>query len=121
MIKKIISSSIVITLVMAGNSQAANFALLTTPPALLNLLSFLVAGACLLGCYKIYDLVRGGYLSKGWKIFVGGFSAFVLSQLSYFLNIFEIVALPDYLVPTLVLCSLGLFLYGIFEVRKVLS
>ncbi len=119
--KKIVTSSFMITLALASKSQAANFALLTTSPALLNMLSFLVAGACLFGCYKIYDLVRGGYLSKGWKIFIGGFSAFVLSQLSYFLNILEIVALPDYLVPTLVLCSLGLFLYGIFEVRKVLS
>lgn len=119
--KKIFPISLFVTILCSTNIHAANFALITTPPAILNIFSFLVAGGCLFGCFKIYELVRGGFLSKGWKIFILGFSSFIISQLIFLLNLFEIVLLPDYLVPTFVLLSIGLFLYGIFELRKVLS
>ncbi len=119
--KKILSISVFGSILCSTNIQAANFALITTPPAILNIFSFLVAGGCLIGSYKIYELVRGGFLSKGWKIFILGFSSFIISQIIYLFNLFEIVLLPDYLVPTFVLLSIGLFMYGIFELRKVLG
>ena len=119
--KRILSIAISLVVVTGATVQAANFAVITSPPTLLNALILLIAIACAIGSIKIFELVRGGQMSKSWQILIIGFIIFAASQIVSLCVTFEIIGLPAYVVPALVVVALGLFLYGIFETRRVLS
>ena len=105
----------------AGNAHAANFAVITSPPTLLSLIVFLGAVACLWGGLKVISLVKGGFLQRSWQIFLGSFIVLSLSQLLNLLHDFEIIAVPQYVVPALLTVTTGLFFYAIFETKKTLE
>ena len=106
---------------LGTNAQAANFAVITTPPVYLNIFVLLIALGCVVGSAKISSLVRGGNLGKSWQIFILGFIAFTAGQLVILLDQFEIITLPIFVVPFLMLAAAGLLLYGILETKKVLD
>ncbi len=108
-------------LAAAGNANAANFAVITSPPTLLNVIIFIVAVACLAGTAKILNLVRGGQLSKSWQLFLAGFGVFALCELVVLADYFEIFTLPSFVVPAGFAVMGMLFLFGIIEIKRVLS
>ena len=119
--KRVFSIAILLVVAAGANASAANFALITSPPTLLNAFVLLIAIGCAIGSIKIFDLVRGGQMSKSWQILIIGFIVFAASQIVNLCVTFEIVALPAYVVPALMVVALGLFLYGIFETKRILS
>ncbi len=118
--KRLILSAGFIAL-MTTDIQAANLAVITSPPTLLNILVLLFAGACLFICFQVLTLVKGGQLSRSWQMFLIAFSLLVISQLANLLNTFEILNIPNFVVPVLMMLTVGLFLYGIYETKRVLS
>ena len=106
---------------IAGRAEAANLAVITQPPTILNLAVFLVAGAAVVICLQVWSVVKGGYLSRSWQLFGAGFALLLISQLSVLLQTFEIVVLPVWVTPTLLALMAALFCYGAFETRRVLS
>ncbi|MFZ5980553.1 MAG: hypothetical protein ACOYVF_07955 [Candidatus Zixiibacteriota bacterium] len=105
----------------ASSSQAANLAVITSPPTILNILVLLFAFACFFICFQVLNLVRGGQLSRSWQMFMFGFALLALSQVAYLLTVFEIFVVPSFTVPALMTLMVGLFLYGMFEMKRVLS
>ncbi|MGD8921701.1 MAG: hypothetical protein PVH24_00500 [Candidatus Zixiibacteriota bacterium] len=120
MIRKV-SLSLLLVLAGAGQSQAANVAVVTSPPTILNILVLIFAGACLTVCAQLLSLVRGGLFAKIWQLFLLAFVVLALSQIASLLNVFEVVLLPEFVVPALLVLATGVFLYGIFEAKRILS
>lgn len=110
---------IVLAIVEPGN--AANFAALAQPPTMLNMVILIIACACFVFCIQLLSLVRGGYLSKSWLMFMIGFGVLALGQISRLMIDLEIVALPTWLIPTLMAVMAGAFLNGLLESKRSLS
>jgi hypothetical protein len=113
--------SFVVLVVSAGESQAANLAVITSPPTIMNILVLFFAGGCLALCFQLLSLVRGGLFGKIWQWFTIGFALLALSQIAALLSVFEVVAMPGFMVPALLVLMAGIFLYGILEAKRVLS
>jgi hypothetical protein len=105
----------------ASQAQAANLAVITSPPTFLCAFALLVACAGLAFCLQVLSLVKGGLFSRIWQVFVLGFVLLALSQTAVLLGNFEILTLPAYVVPALMLLMAGLFTYGIMEAKRILS
>ncbi|MFC1475291.1 hypothetical protein ACFLQG_01455 [Candidatus Zixiibacteriota bacterium] len=119
--RKISICSLLIVLTTSVSAKAANFAVITNPPTILSLFVLFAAVGCLMGALKLLDLLKGGQLFKSWQIFLFGFVALAISQAAILLHDFEIFVIPNFVVPALLLVTLGLFLFGVFTTKKVLS
>ncbi len=119
--KKISICSLLIVLTTSVSANAANFAVITNPPTFLSLFVLLAAVGCLVGALKLLDILKGGQLFKSWQIFLLGFVALAISQIVSLVNDFEILIVPTFVVPALLLVTLGLFLFGVFTTKKTLS
>lgn len=106
---------------LGGSAKAANFAVITSPPTILNIVILGVAIGCVVIGLKIVDLVRGGQLSKVWQVFIGAFVVLVLAEAGRLATTFELITLPDLVSPALMVLSIGLFLYGLLETKRVLG
>ena len=105
----------------AGSAEAANLAVITNPPTALSAVVFLVACAGLAFGFQVLSLVKGGLFSRIWQMFIGGFLLLALSQAAILLEQFEILVLPGFVVPALLLGMAAVFSYGIVEAKRVLS
>lgn len=106
---------------LAADANAANLAVITSPPTLLNLVILLLACAGVIIGLQLLGVLKGGYLSRAWQIFVAGFGVLALCQVTILLQTFEIVALPAWVSPALAVIWAGVFFYGVFETRRVLA
>lgn len=104
-----------------GSAQAANYAVITSPPTMVNVLILICGCICAVFAYQVFGLVRGGYMSRGWLIFVGAFAFLTVAQVVSLLVTFEVLFLPEYVPPILTAVSIGLFLFALFETKRVLS
>lgn len=104
-----------------GSANAANFAVITSPPTILNIVVMITAIVCVVVGLKVVDLVRGGQLSKVWQTFIGAFVVLVLAEAALLGASFEILTLPDFVAPAMMVLSIGLFLYGLLETKRVLG
>lgn len=111
----------ILILAATESSSAANFAALTQVPTLLNIVLLLGAAACFVFCLQVVSLVRGGYLSRGWQMFMVGFGILALGQALRLLGDLEIIILPGWLVPAAMVLMAGAFLYGLLETKRSLS
>ena len=105
----------------ASEAHAANLAVITSPPTLLNIVVLAGAVVCTLGAYRVIGLVRGGLLSRSWQFLAGGFAVLALAQLLSLIGALELVALPAFVVPTLLAVMAGLIAYGVYEVARTLG
>ena len=112
---------LVLLWVCAGEVHAANVAVITTPPGIMSVLIFLCACACVIVGLQVKSVVRGGLLSKGWQFFIGGFAALALAELAGLLRNMEVITLPVWVVPGLLVLMAGVFLLGLFETKRVLE
>lgn len=108
-------------LLCGTNAHAANFAVITQPPTMISAVVFLVGIGCLVGSVKILSLVRGGLLFKSWQLFLAAFVFLIFSQVVNLVHDFEILLVPTFTVPALLLLAIGLFLVGVFETKKTLE
>ncbi len=105
----------------SSNVYAANIAVIASPPNLLNLIVLIIAVIGIATSFKVLALVRGGVFSKSWQVFVAAFVSLALAQLIFLLNTVEMLVLPAFAVPALVVVAAGLFLYGIWEAKRILG
>ena len=57
---------VAVVVVLAGRAEAANLAVITQPPNLLNLAIFVAACVAAVISSQIVSVVRGGFLSRSW-------------------------------------------------------
>ncbi|MBD3331679.1 hypothetical protein GF356_02420 [candidate division GN15 bacterium] len=119
--KRFLFTTSALALIMTSTTQAANVAVIATPPTLLDTLVLGLAVFATVTSMKVFDLVRGGLLSKSWQFFAGGFAALALAQLLRILNAMEVFSLPSFVVPAVVMIMIGLFIMGVIQTRKTLG
>jgi len=119
--KKILGLGILFLLISNSYAMAANFAVITSPSTFLNIFVLFAVIGCGVGSFKILSLLKGGQLFKSWQIFMFGFIVLALCELVILLNIFEIFHAPQFVVPTLLFITFGLFFYGIWETKRTLD
>ena len=105
----------------AGDVHAANLAVIKSPPTILDLVVLLFAFAAIAVGYQLLNSLKGGYLSKSWQLFIGGFGVVALSQIAKLLHTFEIVLLPEWIAPMLLVAGVGVLFYGVFQTRRILG
>jgi hypothetical protein len=113
--------SIFAIIALSGNAHAANLAVITSPPTIMNLVVMLLGVAGVVIGIQLLSSLRGGMMVKAWQIFVAGFGVLVLGQLSILLQTFEIASLPGWVSPGLMVLWAGTFFYGAFEAKRILS
>ncbi len=119
--KKMILLSTLLTLLAANRAEAANVAVITTPPGILNVLILIIACAGVVVGFQVLTVVRGGLLSRSWQLFIGGFAVLVLAQVFGLLYRMQIMILPEWIISALLVVMAGIFLYGAYEARRVLG
>ncbi|MEK7774870.1 MAG: hypothetical protein AAB305_03185 [Candidatus Zixiibacteriota bacterium] len=119
--KRVSIFGVVLSIFGVSSAHAANFAAIITPPGFMSIIVAAVAVASTLGCWKVFSLVKGGFLGKSWLMFTGACALFGLSQLLHFFAVLELFSLPSFIVPLLLAGSAGLIFYGVMETRKTLG
>ncbi|MCB2229382.1 hypothetical protein KQH82_01615 [bacterium] len=119
--KRIAFLSALLALASTGRAEAANLAVITSPPTLLNGAVFVVAVGCLILCIQVMGAVRGGLLSKSWQFFLIGFGLLAASQILNVLQTIEVVVLPSFVVPAVLTAMAAVFLYGLLTTKRTLS
>ena len=118
---KKIFSVLAIALILTGNANAANLAMITSPPTMFSFFVLVIAGFCLVGSFQVLNQVRGGMLSRSWQMFFIGFALLSISQLGQIMASMEIIMLPVYFMPGVLVLMAGVFAYGVYNARKTLS
>jgi len=106
---------------MASSACADEVAVIASPPTFFTIVIFVAACACVAVCFQVLALVRGGQLSRSWQLFLAGFAVLAASQLGLILHSFGVIVLPSWLVPGLMLAMAGVFFYGLYETKRILS
>ncbi len=119
--KSILVGTSLLVVGLADRTEAANFAVITAPPTILNLGVLILALAAIVIGTQLLGAVRGGSLSRPWQIMVGGFVVLALGQTATLLQTFEIVMLPTWAAPSLMVLWAGVFFYGLFETKRTLA
>ena len=119
--KRFVSFGLLMILAPMTRAEAANLAVITNPPTMINALIFVGAVICAGGAFKVFSLVRGGRMSRCWQMFFGGFALLAAAEIIMVLQALEIVFLPEVVVPGLLALMAGLFLFGILDVKRTLS
>jgi hypothetical protein len=70
---------------------------------------------------KVLMLVKGGQLARGVQMFVGAFALLTLCQLAVVFGTIEVVSVPSFVPPLMLSAMVGLFLYGLLQIRRVLG
>lgn len=107
--------------VSALAQQPQTVVVAAAPPFFMTLLTFVAAAACVVFCFQVFSLVRGGKLSRSWLLFTSGFCILAISQILVILSGFGVVTNTPYLVPVLLFVMSGLFIYGLTEAKRVLG
>lgn len=119
--KKLLPIGLVLALSSTVRAESINLAVITSAPTLLNLMVFLCAIGGLVITIKVLALTRGGQLDKSWYMFISAFSVLILGQITAVLGSLGVVALPSFAMPLLLVMTAGLFVLGMFEVKRVLG
>ncbi|MEW6413461.1 MAG: hypothetical protein AB1483_13480 [Candidatus Zixiibacteriota bacterium] len=119
--KRIFCFSAVSVLVSYSQAMAANLAVIVSPPTALKIVILGIAVGCVVVSLKVVNVLKGGLLSRSWQILMLAFAVLAVSQLTGLLQDTEIIAIPSFVVPVLWVAMAGLFLFGIFEAKKILD
>lgn len=112
---------ILIVLTAGSRAEAANLAVMTTPPTMLSMVILVFGVVCAGGAWRVLSAVRGGQMSRCWNFFVAAFGLLVVTQLLNVLGAIEVLALPGFVLPACLAAMTGLFLLGVLEAKKTLS
>lgn len=118
---KSLKYSVLLLVATTTEAHAANLAVITSPPAMLNLVILIGAAFCMIGAAKILSLVRGGQMTRSWQMFAGAFGVLTLCQIALLGHLLELLVLPTFVVPALLMGMVTLFAFGIFEMKRVLG
>jgi hypothetical protein len=110
-----------LVLATASRSEAANIAVITAPPNLLQVVILAAAVACLMASVKVLILVRGGQLAKAVQLFVAAFALLTMCQLLVLFGTIEVLSVPSFVPPLMLSGMAALFLYGLMQIRRVLG
>jgi hypothetical protein len=111
----------VLLLLVSGRAEAADFAVIGQIPVILNMVILAGAIACLAVTIKLFALVKGGSLAKGWQLWVASFFALAFGQIFILAEKLDVFAVGFDLSGILYLATVVLWFMGLLQTRKVLG
>lgn len=90
-------------------------------PVALNLFILIGAIACLAVAVKLFILVKGGALARGWQLLVISFITLTLAQVIVLADKLGIMAVTFDIAGVFYLATVGLWFWGLLQTRKVLE
>lgn len=107
--------------VISGNAYAADFAAIGRIPVIVNVVILAGALACLAVAFRLFTLVKGGALAKGWQMWVISFLVLALGQVFVLAEKLEVFAIGFDIAGILYLAAVALWFMGLLQTRKVLG
>jgi hypothetical protein len=114
-------TAIVIMGIAADRAEAANLAVIVSPPSLMSLVILGLAVAGVVFGIQLLRVVKGGFLSRAWQVFVACFALLAISQLTSLIRATEIAAIPIWVPQLLMVLWAGSFFYAVFETKRALT
>ena len=111
----------VMLLSFSGQAMAADFSGISQIPVILNIIILAGALACLAVAIKLFTLVKGGALAKGWQLWVVSFFTLIFGQIIVLAEKLDVFALGFDVAGLLYLATVALWFMGLLQTRKVLS
>lgn len=90
-------------------------------PVALNLFIMAGAVACLVIAVRLFMLVKGGALARGWQLLVVSFVTLTGAQFIILADSLGIFAIPFDVAGVLYLATVVLWFFGLVQTRKVLE
>ncbi len=107
--------------VFSGTADAANIAVITQVPVILNIVILAAAVACLAVAIKLFNLVKGGALAKGWQLWIISFFALAFGQVFVLAEKLEVFAIGFDIVGLFYLVTVVMWFLGLLQTRKVMG
>lgn len=111
----------VMLLLLSGKAMAADLSGIAQIPVILNIIILGGALACLAVAIKLFTLVKGGALAKGWQLWVISFCALIFGQIIVLAEKLGVFTLDFDVAGLLYLATVALWFMGLLQTRKVLS
>jgi hypothetical protein len=92
-----------------------------TPAVVVHEILLICAVICLIWASKVLSLVRGGLMSKSWQMFMLGFVFLAIAQVLAIIENAQLVIFPEYLLSLVYLIMSITWLFGLYQLRKVLG
>ena len=121
MMRKLITLPVLLVWSFGGRAEAADFSRITQIPVLVNSVILIGALACLVIAIKLFSLVKGGALARGWQMFVVSFVTLVAGQILILAEKFDLFALAFDVAGILYLATVVLWFVGLMQTRRVLG
>lgn len=118
---KLICAALVMAPLTADKAMAADMGGVSAVPVLINLVILAGAAACLSMAIKLYNLVKGGALAKGWQLFIISFVTLILGQFFALAREARLFAPGFDIAAVLYLATVLLWFFGLSQTRKVLE
>lgn len=119
--RKLIPLLTVLVWLLGGQVMAADFSRFTQVSVLVNSIILLGAIACLIIAIRLFSLVKGGALARGWQLFVVSFITLVAGQIMILAEKFDIFVVGFDIAGVLYLATVLLWLAGLMQTRRVLG
>jgi hypothetical protein len=104
-----------------GTAQAGVGSAVGGIPVALNLFILIGSIACLAVAVKLFLLVKGGALARGWQLLVISFITLTLAQVIVLAEKLGIMNVSFDVAALLYLATVGLWFWGLLQTRKVLE
>jgi hypothetical protein len=105
----------------SGRADAADFSGISQIPVILNMVILGGALACLAVAIKLFNLVKGGALAKGWQLWIVSFFTLVFGQIIVLAEKLDVFAISFDMASVLYLATVALWFAGLMQTRKVLG
>ena len=106
---------------LSGKAVAADFPGVALIPVILNVIILAGAVACLATAIKLFNLVKGGALAKGWQLWVISFFTLVFGQILVMAEKLNVFVVGFDAAGILYLATVGLWFAGLMQTRKILG
>jgi len=111
----------VLAVLAAGPVWADSSGLTSRIPVALNFIILAGAIACLAIAIRLFVLVKGGALAKGWQFLVISFATLAMGQIIVLAEKFNLFALSFDLATVFYAITIILWFVGLMQTRKVLG
>jgi hypothetical protein len=110
-----------LTMIMAESAFAAEFDVLGSIPAIINMAILAGALACLLVAIKLFGLVKGGALAKGCQMWIISFITLTAGQVLILAQELKLFTLTFDIAGIMYVGTVILWLIGLIQARRVLG
>jgi len=113
--------AVLILSLFSGKAHAAGMAEIFRVPVILNIVILAGALACLAVAIRLFNLVKGGMLARGWQLWIVSFFTLVFGQVFVLAEKLDIFAVAFDVGGLLYLATVVLWFVGLLQTRRVLG